>query len=71
MEVSFETVAASGQGYENKTRHYALEWRAADSALWQIVPGYADIVGAGQSVTYAVPATGDAALYRARVWLTE
>jgi hypothetical protein len=34
----------------------------------QTVPGYQDIPGAGQTVTYA-PAGQEPMIYRARVWL--
>jgi len=69
LEVRFDALAASGPGYEGKTRHYALESRQADAAHWQIVPGHADLIAAGQTVTYAPPSDESATLYRARVWL--
>jgi len=68
LEVRFDALAAAGPGYEGKTRHYALESRSADVLHWQIVPGHADIVGAGQTVVHT-PATADPMFYRARVWL--
>ncbi|MBN1674172.1 MAG: endo-1,4-beta-xylanase [Kiritimatiellae bacterium] len=70
LSVSFPTIAAVGTGYSGYTRHYALESRADPVAgIWTAVPGYADIAGAGQTVSCTpVPADGDAC-YRARVWL--
>ncbi|MBN1674284.1 MAG: lamin tail domain-containing protein [Kiritimatiellae bacterium] len=69
---SFPTVAASGAGYEGKSRHYALEERAAmNSDLWQAPTGYADIVGAGQPVAYTNTSPQAATYYRARVWLED
>ncbi|MBN1670357.1 MAG: VCBS repeat-containing protein [Kiritimatiellae bacterium] len=67
--VSFGTVAASGAGYEGLSRYYTLEVCGAGDA-WLPVPGYAAILGQGQTVTYTPQ--GDATtpiLYRARVWL--
>ena len=71
LVVSFETVPAADPGYEGLTRHYALEQRAAHGAPWQIVPGYSDIVGAGQTVTHTPADTDDPLFHRARVWLEE
>ncbi|MBN1670954.1 MAG: fibronectin type III domain-containing protein [Kiritimatiellae bacterium] len=71
LQVSFQTVAASGAGYEGLSRHYALESCTDPGAAdWLAVSGYDDIVGAGQTVTYTPPGGGGATtLYRARVWL--
>ena len=73
IEVRLETLAATGTGYAGLTRHYAIEQRTClvDDSMWQTVPGYDDIIGAGQTVTYAPPATDVPLLHRARVWLAE
>jgi len=70
LVVSFETVPASGPGYDGLTRHYALEYRAglASTSQWQTVPGYENILGAGQTVQH-IDTGSDALMYRARVWL--
>ncbi|MBN1672820.1 MAG: lamin tail domain-containing protein [Kiritimatiellae bacterium] len=69
VAVRFPTVAADGPGYEGLTRHYALERCSGMNAWdWAAVPGYEDIVGTGQTVTYS-SADGVACMYRARVWL--
>ncbi|MBN1674119.1 MAG: CotH kinase family protein [Kiritimatiellae bacterium] len=70
--VSFVTVAASGPGYEGVSRHYALEeGMSTAGATWGVVPGYEDIVGTGQTVSYPPSGggAGEAKIYRARVWL--
>ncbi|MBN1672640.1 MAG: lamin tail domain-containing protein [Kiritimatiellae bacterium] len=71
--VSFATVAAAGTGYTGLTRHYALEECVGANAAWLSVSGHADILGAGQTVSYAPPAqpAGQTTLYRVRVWLSE
>ncbi|MBN1674120.1 MAG: DUF4038 domain-containing protein [Kiritimatiellae bacterium] len=72
--VSFVTVAATGPGYEGLSRHYALEQGTGmDGAVWNVVAGYEDIVGTGQTVSYepAGGAAGEMRVYRARVWLSD
>jgi len=71
LEVRFQAICAVGLGYDGLVRHYAIEQRSALGAgLWTPVPGYEDILGTGQSVTYTTPAMdGPARYYRARVWL--
>ena len=66
--VSFQTVPASGPGYEGLTRHYVLEQRAGfgDASEWQVVPGCEDILGSGQMVQH-IAAGGELLVYRARV----
>ncbi|MBN1674623.1 MAG: fibronectin type III domain-containing protein [Kiritimatiellae bacterium] len=68
--VSIETVAASGPGYEGLSRHYTLEWRAGldASSEWGPLPGYEDIIGAGQTVRYTADSPAPL-VFRARVWL--
>lgn len=70
LAVSFSAKDASAAGYDGYTRRYSLETTRLDAdAAWQAVPGYANIVGAGQTVTYTNPAPANPAGYRARVWL--
>ncbi|MBN1672871.1 MAG: hypothetical protein JXR37_17635, partial [Kiritimatiellae bacterium] len=70
--VSFAAAAAAGTGYEDHQRHYALEQRDAvgADATWLPVPGYEDVLGAGQTAAYTNATPADGACYRARVWLT-
>jgi len=69
VQVSFQTIQATGTGYDGLSRYYALE-KTVSGALdaWSAVPGCERILGAGQVVSYTAPADG-AAYYRARVWL--
>jgi len=69
LVISFLAVATSGPGYSGLTRRYALEQRASLGAdtMWETVPGYADILGDDQPVSYSSP--DDLLLFRARVWL--
>ncbi|MBN1673756.1 MAG: chitobiase/beta-hexosaminidase C-terminal domain-containing protein [Kiritimatiellae bacterium] len=68
--VSFDTVEATGAGYEDLSRHYALEQLLGlDEGLWLGIPGYTNITGTGQPVAYTNGLGGAARYYRARVWL--
>ncbi|MBN1672209.1 MAG: lamin tail domain-containing protein [Kiritimatiellae bacterium] len=69
VTVSFATVPAQGAGYEGLARHYTLERGRLDTDEWHVVPGFEDIVGNGQTVTYTATADGETRAYRARVWL--
>ncbi|MBN1674724.1 MAG: fibronectin type III domain-containing protein, partial [Kiritimatiellae bacterium] len=69
--VSFPTVQATGAGYTGYTRYYALEQRLGTGAAWSAVPGYERIEGAGQTVSYSVPAGVQGAEFRGRVWLED
>ncbi|MBN1673109.1 MAG: hypothetical protein JXR37_18830, partial [Kiritimatiellae bacterium] len=70
--VSFAARAAAGTGYEGYQRHYVLEQRDAigTDAIWLPVPGYEDVLGAGQTAACTNAAPGHSMAYRARVWLT-
>jgi len=69
--VSFEALPATGLGYEGLQRRYTLESRAGigPNAAWSAVPGYADILGQGQTVVYTNTSGAAETVYRARVWL--
>ncbi|MBN1672635.1 MAG: lamin tail domain-containing protein [Kiritimatiellae bacterium] len=70
--VSFPAVQAAGTGYEGRSRYYRLEQRTglAGAGLWTPVPGYTNILGQGQTVTYQQPpATNVSTYYRGRVWM--
>ncbi|MBN1673998.1 MAG: lamin tail domain-containing protein [Kiritimatiellae bacterium] len=68
---SFDTVAANPTHYPGVTRGYALEQRTGldGTGMWQGVPGYTNILGAGQAVAYTNASPGGATYYRGRVWL--
>ncbi len=71
-QVSFRATAASGVGYESRTRYYGLESRINTVlAGWGSVTNYSRIQGRNQPVTYSVEATNDIPVefFRARVWL--
>jgi hypothetical protein len=68
--VSFPTIPAAGTGYAGLTRHYALEQCAGLACdTWQVVPGYENILGSGQIVTYTTSTAAGLSLFRVRVWL--
>ena len=69
VTISFQTIDATGAGYEGLRRYYTLERRPLlNMGDWQEVPGLSRILGATQSVTYTEPVTG-AQFFRVRVWL--
>jgi len=56
LEVSFQTQPTGGAGYQAKIRNYTLESTTdPGAAVWQAVPGYENLQGNGQTVSYAVP----------------
>jgi len=68
--VSFDALRAEGLGYEDRTRHYALERRSDwKSGSWQTVPGYSDISGDNQEVVYEPLGTEASFYFRGKVWL--
>ncbi|MBN1675658.1 MAG: fibronectin type III domain-containing protein [Kiritimatiellae bacterium] len=69
--VRFDTIAAAGPGCDGLSRHYCLEQQTPSmGATWAALPGYEDIVGTGQTVTYSPPAQPEEpVLHRVRVWL--
>lgn len=72
-EVSFVAGAAIGPGYQSKTREFTLE-AATNLAnpVWEAVPGYGNVVGAGQTVRYVVPEPSQQGrFYRVSIRLTE
>ncbi|MBN1671579.1 MAG: hypothetical protein JXR37_11125 [Kiritimatiellae bacterium] len=70
LRVSFVALEASGSDYTGYDRHYALQERTDLHAdAWKAVAGYADIVGAGQTVIYTNTAPAGLTFYRGRVWL--
>jgi len=72
-EVSFLAQAASGAGYQSKTRTYTLEsTQDLGTPDWQPVSGYVNVAAAGQTVRYSVPEPGAATrFYRVSIQLSE
>ncbi len=69
--LTFTAKAATGTGYAGKTRHYALETSTTlGTGGWSSPSGYADITGAGQTVTFSEARPATPKFYRIRVWLT-
>jgi len=67
--VSFAALDATGTGYGDHERYYALEQMTNISAnAWRGVPGHTNIQGAGQTVVYT-NTSGLWYFYRGRVWL--
>ncbi len=71
FSIAFTAKAAGGDGYTGRTRHYALE-AANDLAnpAWAPVPGYEDIIAAGQGVSHSAASAGAKNFYHLKVWLT-
>jgi len=68
--VSFPTRPATGAGYVNVSRHYALDnGNNIGAPLWTPVAGYSNILGSGQTVLFVAPASNGPTFYRGRVWL--
>jgi hypothetical protein len=70
LAVSFTATAATGPGYMNQTRHYALESSASLDGTWASISGFADITAAGQTVSYTATPTAAPQFFRLRVWIT-
>ena len=67
--VSFPARSITGSGYGTYARHYRLEYsKTLAPGSWQPLPGYANITGANQTVTYLDPAES-CTFFRGLVWL--
>jgi hypothetical protein len=70
-DVSFLAERAQGPGYEGRERFYDLE-RSTNllETLWRTVPGYTNVLGNAQNVTYPVDETNLPSLFfRCRIRL--
>ena len=68
--ISFEAVPASGDGYENRARAYALEYcEDLSSGDWSAVAGMDQIAADGQNVRYDLPLSGGRGFYRMAISL--
>ena len=69
--VGFTATAAAGSGYFGRTRLFDLEQSGTLAAgSWTGVPGYTNLLGAGQPVRYSVPAGSGSRFLRVRARLT-
>jgi len=69
--ISFQALAATGTGYENKTRFYSLQSSTTLAGnSWTDVPGLSKVPGTNQTVTHQAAGTAPN-FYRAAVWLEE
>jgi hypothetical protein len=66
--LTFTARAAAGPGYAGRTRLYTVETAAETADTWDPLPGFTDIVAAGQEVNAALPA-GTRSFCRLRVRL--
>ncbi|MBL9135679.1 MAG: hypothetical protein JNK85_07420 [Verrucomicrobiales bacterium] len=71
LQVSFRALAATGAGFEARSRYYSLESSADPVAgPWVPLVNYSRIPGNNQLVNYSAPGgTNPPAFFRARVWL--
>jgi len=68
--VHVPTFAATGIGYEGKTRYYDLLWSTdLRSGVWLTVPGQTNLPATGGSVIYTNTAESPILNFRARTWL--
>lgn len=69
VTLGFVAKLAEGAGYAGMSRRYTVESSADLAAPWTPVPGYADIMGAGQTVLITIPAGPEKCFYRLKVGL--
>ncbi len=71
LSLAFTARAATGQGYAGLARRYAVETSSdlANPGGWSVLPGYADVVGADQSVLVTVAAPAPRVFFRLKSWL--
>jgi hypothetical protein len=68
--VWFVAARAEGPGYEGLTRIYTLEYRPnLTSGAWTEVPGYINVAGSNQTVSYLTAGAGAPGFYRGRISL--
>jgi hypothetical protein len=68
--ISFTVLAPEGPGYAGLTRYYTLETSAdLSSGNWGGIPGYTDLIGNNQVVTYPPPLDPTPRFYRTRIEL--
>ena len=69
LSAGFVARAATGIGYAGYVRRHTLETAPEASGPWAEVPACIGVIGAGQTVTTALPIPAAKAFYRLRVWL--
>jgi hypothetical protein len=72
LAITFTAKAATGPGYDGKTRHYALESvdNLTGGAAWTSPAGFSDIIAIDQSVSYEITPAPASQFYHLKVWLT-
>ncbi|MDB6133943.1 MAG: hypothetical protein JWM59_2186 [Verrucomicrobiales bacterium] len=72
LSLKFTAAAAAGPGYSGLIRHYAMESSSAPggSVAWEALPGFSDITGQGQEVTFTASVGSGSGFDRLKVWLT-
>jgi hypothetical protein len=71
LTLAFTARAATGQGYAGLARRYAVETSSdlANPGGWSVLPGYADVAGADQSVLLTVTGPAPRQFFRLKSWL--
>jgi phospholipase/lecithinase/hemolysin len=65
ITLSFTAKIATGPGYTGLTRRYTLESSSAPGAMaWTAIPGFSNIAGNNQTVTYSTTASGPPKFFR-------
>ena len=68
--IFFTALRAEGPGYAGLTRYYDLEASSdLNVGAWEGVPGFTNIVGTNQVVSYPVPPDAVGGFYRTRIQL--
>ncbi len=68
--ISFLARATEGGAYDGYVRHYKLQRSTSLAPLtWVTIPGYENVIAAGQSVEMPEDANRGYACYRTRAWL--
>ncbi len=68
--ISFTVLRAEGPGYDGFTRLYTLESTPSlAAALWTDVPGFTNLTGNNQIVTYQTASLGSPGFFRGRITL--
>jgi hypothetical protein len=68
--VSFVTLQATGTGYENSIRYYALEELTdLKTTNWQTLTELSNVIGSNEPVIYSVSTNRSPSFFRGKVWL--
>jgi hypothetical protein len=68
ITLSFTAMMATGPGYNGLTRRYTLESSSdLGGQAWTAIPGFSNIAGNNQTVTYSTSTTGPLKFFRLSV----